>query len=357
MGTIKFEEAKAEISKIKIGLRGASGSGKTMGALLIAYGLTQDWSKIFLIDTETSAGLLKNKTGPFQRAVIKAPYSTESFLEYFDAAKEAGAEVIIFDSISHWWSGPGGVLDMQDKLTRQNRSKSSFAIWNETTSIYYTPLITKVIMQEDVHVIFTMRTKTDYVIQYSEAERKTRIEKVGLKEDIRENFDYELSIYLNIAQNHVATGLKDRLGIFTDKEFVITEDTGKQIKDWLEQNIEQPTQEQVDIEREETRKLIIEIEYYMPVLSKFNEKVYNRCFEVIKQRNKAKIKEALEYIAQNKDAIKECVKNEAFDYIQIAKSKEELKHKIMIKSVAPQIVKDHPDFKAYFASLVMQNQE
>ena len=49
---MKVQLAKRRQAKIKMALQGSSGSGKTMGALLIAYGLCGDWSKIAVIDTE-----------------------------------------------------------------------------------------------------------------------------------------------------------------------------------------------------------------------------------------------------------------------------------------------------------------
>ena len=39
-------------AKIKLALQGCSGAGKTYSALLLAYGLCGDWSKIAIIDSE-----------------------------------------------------------------------------------------------------------------------------------------------------------------------------------------------------------------------------------------------------------------------------------------------------------------
>ena len=39
-------------AKIKLALQGCAGSGKTYSALLLAYGLTNDWTKIAIIDSE-----------------------------------------------------------------------------------------------------------------------------------------------------------------------------------------------------------------------------------------------------------------------------------------------------------------
>jgi len=48
---MKLQQANRKKAKIKMALQGSSGSGKTMSALLIAYGLCQDWNKIAVIDT------------------------------------------------------------------------------------------------------------------------------------------------------------------------------------------------------------------------------------------------------------------------------------------------------------------
>ena len=40
---MQLNRAERKNVKIKLGLQGSSGSGKTMSALLLAYGLTNDW--------------------------------------------------------------------------------------------------------------------------------------------------------------------------------------------------------------------------------------------------------------------------------------------------------------------------
>ncbi len=47
-----FTPVTREKAKLRLALTGVSGAGKTLGALYIAYGITNDWSKIALIDTE-----------------------------------------------------------------------------------------------------------------------------------------------------------------------------------------------------------------------------------------------------------------------------------------------------------------
>lgn len=44
--------------RLRLALAGLSGSGKTFSALLISFGLTEDWEKISVIDTENGSAEL-----------------------------------------------------------------------------------------------------------------------------------------------------------------------------------------------------------------------------------------------------------------------------------------------------------
>ena len=51
-------------AKIKLALQGCAGSGKTYSALLLAYGMTSDWSKIAVIDSEMALPISMLTSGP-----------------------------------------------------------------------------------------------------------------------------------------------------------------------------------------------------------------------------------------------------------------------------------------------------
>jgi len=40
---MSFQVAQRQRAKLRLGISGVAGSGKTMGALLLAYGITGDW--------------------------------------------------------------------------------------------------------------------------------------------------------------------------------------------------------------------------------------------------------------------------------------------------------------------------
>ncbi|MEY4041790.1 MAG: hypothetical protein RL233_1321, partial [Bacteroidota bacterium] len=49
---MKITQAQRKRAKIKLAIQGCSGSGKTFSSLLLAKGLTNQWSDICVIDTE-----------------------------------------------------------------------------------------------------------------------------------------------------------------------------------------------------------------------------------------------------------------------------------------------------------------
>ncbi|MFC2118988.1 AAA family ATPase [Bacteroidota bacterium] len=221
---MNLRKAERKQARIKMGLMGPSGSGKTYGALQIAYGLTGDYSKIVVIDTENHSADLYSHLGDYQVIGLGAPFTPERYIEALTLCEESGMEVIIIDSISHEWSEEGGILD-----THSSMAGNSFTNWNKITPRHNA--FVQSILQSSCHVIATIRSKQDYVI--SEKNGKMVPEKVGLKGVTRDNMDYEFTLVLNIDIQHNAKASKDRTGLFMDKpEFIITPETGKTISKW-----------------------------------------------------------------------------------------------------------------------------
>ena len=221
---MNLRKAERQQARIKLGLQGPSGSGKTYSALKIAYGLTGDWSKICVIDSENNSSDLYAHLGHFNVLGIGQPFSPEKYIEAIQLAEKAGMEVIIIDSISHEWEGSGGILDIHSNVTG-----NSFTAWNKLTPRHNA--LIQCVLQSKAHVIATIRSKQDYVL--SDKNGKMVPEKVGLKGVTRDNFDYDLTIVLELDIKHQATATKDRSGLFMDRPaFIPTEETGHRIKRW-----------------------------------------------------------------------------------------------------------------------------
>ena len=216
-----LRQASKKQAKMKLALAGCSGSGKTYSSLLLASGMTNDWSKIAIIDTESGSADLYAHLGNYNVLTLKAPYTPERYIQAIETCEKAGMEVIIIDSISHCWEN---LLEFHS-----NMQGNSFTNWNKITP-RQTSFVNK-ILTSNCHIISTMRTKQDYVL--NEKNGKLVPEKVGLKTIMRDGIDYEFTIVLDIDLKHYAKASKDRTNLFVDKpEFIITPDTGKAILDW-----------------------------------------------------------------------------------------------------------------------------
>ena len=228
---MQLKQSQKQQVKLRLGLSGASGFGKTKSALLLAYGMTNDWGKIAVIDTENSSASLYSDLGNYNVLDLSPPYSPERYIQAIEICEKSEIEVIIVDSITHEWSGTGGCLDIHERLGGR------FQDWANVTPRHQT-FISK-ILQSSCHIITTARRKTDYSLDTG-SNGKTQVVKHGTKEITREGFEYELTINFElINEHHLAKASKDRTGLFMNQpEFIINNETGKKILAWCISGIE-----------------------------------------------------------------------------------------------------------------------
>jgi hypothetical protein len=234
---MELRKATRKTVKLRMGLSGASGFGKTYSALLLAHGMTNDWTKIAVIDTENGSAELYSQLGEYNVITLSAPFTPERYIEAIKTCENAQMDVIIIDSITHEWEGKGGCLEIADQVTQASSSKNSYTAWAKVTPRHQNFI--ESILQSKCHIITTVRRKQDYDMVKNG--NKTEIVKVGMKEVTREGFEYELTLNLElITDNHYAKASKDRTGLFMNKaEFIITEETGREILKWCESGVDQ----------------------------------------------------------------------------------------------------------------------
>lgn len=221
---MQLQKAERKKAWIKMGIQGPSGSGKTYSALLLAFGLTKDWNKVAVIDTENHSSNLYDYLGGYNVLPLTAPFSPERYIEAIRFCISQGIQVIIIDSISHEWESSGGILDIHSQM-----AGNSFTNWSKLTP-RHTAFVQE-ILQSPVHIIANMRTKQDYVLV--DKNGKMVPEKVGLKGITREGMDYEFTLVFDLDIKHNASATKDRTSIFIDRpEFKISTETGKAIQEW-----------------------------------------------------------------------------------------------------------------------------
>lgn len=227
---MKLKQAQRNQVKLRLGLSGASGFGKTYSALLLAFGITNNWSKIAIIDTENNSASLYSHLGEFNVLTLDEPYSPERYIQAIKVCENASIEVIIIDSISHEWSGKGGCLQIHESLG------AKFQDWAKVSPRHQAFI--DAILQSSMHVITTARRKVDYSLD-SDMNGKTKVVKHGTKEITREGFEYELTVNFELINDkHLASASKDRTGLFMDKpEFIINKNTGKKLIEWCNEGV------------------------------------------------------------------------------------------------------------------------
>src|SRR5688500_10981606 len=248
---MQLRKATRKKAKMRLGLSAVSGAGKTYSALLIAKGISRDWNKIAIIDSENNSADLYAHLGDYNVLPIAAPFTPEKYIEAIKECEKAGMEVIIVDSITHEWDGKGGCLEIVESLG------GKYQDWAKVTPRHQAFI--EAITQSPCHIITTVRRKQDYEM-IKDNNGKVKVEKAGLKEVTREGFEYELTINLELDMRHNTTASKDRTGLFTGKAaFVPNEQTGELIRNWCEQGEELGAEWLQKVEGCHTQKELVEL--------------------------------------------------------------------------------------------------
>lgn len=227
---MKLKKAQRAQVKLRLGLSGASGFGKTYSALLLAFGITNDWSKIAVVDTENNSASLYAHLGNYNVLALNEPYTPERYIEAIKTCENSQIEVVIIDSITHEWNGKGGCLSIHEKLGGR------FQDWAKV-SPRHTAFI-DAILQSKCHVITTVRRKVDYSMD-TDMNGRAKVTKLGMKEVTREGFEYELTLHFELINDkHLAKASKDRTGLFMNKpEFIIHKGTGAKLIAWCNEGV------------------------------------------------------------------------------------------------------------------------
>ena len=233
---MKLNTAERQNIKLRIGISGASGFGKTFSALKMASGMVDHFSKIALIDTENCSSNLYAGLGPFNVLSLDPPFSPERYIKAIEICEYAGIEVIVVDGLSQEWQGPGGCLQIHHELG------GKFQDWAKVTPRHQA-FIDK-ILNSKCHVITTVRRKIEYSMSMN-ANGRAIVLKHGTREITREGFEYELTVNFElINEEHLAKASKDRTGLFMNKpEFVINTATGRKLREFANSSSNKPMEE------------------------------------------------------------------------------------------------------------------
>lgn len=208
--TIQFRPAVRANVPVFLGIAGPSRGGKTYSALRIATGM-RNGRPIFFIDTETSKALQYADKFEFMHYNLEAPFTPERYLEAITAAKDAGAGVIIVDSMSHEHEGPGGILEQHEtELQRMagddwgKRERVKFTAWIKPKAAHNR--FVNSVLQIDAHMIFCFRAK-DKLAMTKNAAGKNEPVSMGWQPICADRFEYEMTSMLVLPES--ANGIPD----------------------------------------------------------------------------------------------------------------------------------------------------
>ena len=224
---VQIRKARRSATKLRLLLAGPSGSGKTWGALSIAKGMG---GRTVVIDTEEGSSDLYDHLHEFDVIDLRPPFSPERYIEAIKAAEAAGYEVIIVDSVTHCWSGPGGCLEILEDVAKAQFRGNTWSAFSVITPRWRAFVDT--ILRSPAHAICCGRSKTE-TAQVDDHGKK-KVAKLGMKLEARDGLEFEFTCCLDIIHDgHYATVSKDRTGLFAGDPKPITVETGRRLAEWL----------------------------------------------------------------------------------------------------------------------------
>lgn len=200
MSTIEITPAAREGARLVIGIAGISGSGKTYTALQLAYGLAGgDGRKVGFLDTENrrarlyasdhtyqvvqqSMGLAK-PPAPFMVGDLYAPFSPQRYIDAILQFQQAGVEVLVVDSVTHEWEGPGGCEEIA------TAGNPRVPRWNDAKREH--KRFVTALLQSNMHVIVCIRAREKVKIERVGGE--TKITPLGVLPVCEKNFMFEMT--------------------------------------------------------------------------------------------------------------------------------------------------------------------
>jgi hypothetical protein len=223
-----FKPATKKQARLRLALMGPSGSGKTYSAMAIAQGLG---GRVAVLDTERGSASKYADLFTFDSAELES-FHPQRYVEAIGEAEAAGYDVLIIDSLSHAWTGKDGALELVDAAARRSKSGSSFSAWRDVTPLQQGLL--DAILRSRCHVIATMRTKTEYVLERNEQTGKTSPRKVGLAPVQRDGVEYEFDLVGELDLDNVLSITKSRCPALAGKSLPRPDQKlGKTLAAWL----------------------------------------------------------------------------------------------------------------------------
>lgn len=224
-----FAEATNTQARLKMGLLGFAGSGKTYTATVVGVGLVKHMRELKLPEGDRPGYFLDTETGSdwvvpiFKReGIALRTAKTRAFADLVTAVREAekhGAFLII-DSITHFWR------EFTEAYQRKkNRTRLEFSDWNYLKTEW--GKFTDAYVNSNLHIIMAGRAGFEYDYFEDEAGKK-QLEKTGIKMKAETELGFEPSLLVLMERDmdletkkvsRLANVLKDRSTLLDGKMF------------------------------------------------------------------------------------------------------------------------------------------
>lgn len=225
-----FTKAVKHEAKLRMAFSGPAGSGKTFSALSVG----SNFGRMAVVDTENKSASKYADLFDFDVMEMEPPYHPDKFVEAIKAAELAGYDVIILDSITHAWSGTGGVLEQKEQFAKQ-RGYNDYTAWGPAGEIHQR--LVDGIVGAKIHVISTMRSKTKYVMEdYTDRHGNTKQKpvKAGMGAIQKDGMEYEFDVHLEMDAENNGIVTKTRCTEIASKVFPKPGDElGQILMNWL----------------------------------------------------------------------------------------------------------------------------
>lgn len=215
----RFKKATRTRSRLRLGLCGPAGTGKTYTGLRLAFAIAEARGKeqgrpgrVAVIDTES--GSARKYVGespdgePWEFDVLElVSFSPDRYTEALAEAAAEKFDVVLIDSISHAWEGKDGALELVDRKKTQSPSNNSYFAWKDVTPSHRR--FVEAILASPCDIICTLRSKTEYVLEPNEKGQMVP-KKIGMAPIQRQGMEYEFDVFCDIDQSHILTVTKTR---------------------------------------------------------------------------------------------------------------------------------------------------
>lgn len=233
---MEIKKAVRHAVNLIVSISGVSGSGKTYSGILLSAGLAGPNGKVGFIDTENGRGCMYSDSPGIVAALpqgyetieLASPFTPARYIEAIDAFERAGCRVLVIDSGSHEWNGPGGVSDMAEadkgRWNRAKREHKRFVMR---------------LLNSSMHIIVCLRAqeKTKIIDKKDSPDGKEHQIPLGVQPIAEKSFPFEMMLSFLVDEgSHLARPIKcpEQFEALFSTPKLITKADGDAIRQWNE---------------------------------------------------------------------------------------------------------------------------